>query len=119
MTSPLLEIKLSEDGPTILVECTASEGSQAYTDAAAADGLVLKAQKTLVDAISAIPSLADALLLRVKSMSVPPKAAVIEFGIKFGAKGNVIIAGGEASANCKITLNWNFSAQEAEGAPAS
>ena len=52
MARALVEIRVSEQGPSILVESTASEGSPAFVDAAAASDVVLSA--TDIRALDAI-----------------------------------------------------------------
>jgi len=108
MPKALVEIRLSESGPSILVESTTSEGSVGFVDAAADGGLVLKAERYLTDALASLGTMTDAVLQQLSGVVQKPKTAVLEFGIKFGAKGSVIIAGGEAEANCKISLTWEF-----------
>jgi hypothetical protein len=109
MARALVEIRVSEQGPSILVESTASEGSPAFVDAAAASDVVLKAEKTLASAFSSIAPAIDTMLTHLTAVAQRPKTVKMELGVRFGAKGNIIIAGSEAEANCKLTLTWDGS----------
>jgi hypothetical protein len=42
----------------------------------------------------------------LRNLQQAPEEVTVEFGIKFGAKGSVYIAGGEAEANFKVALKW-------------
>jgi hypothetical protein len=109
MAKALVEIPLSDgESPTILVESTASEGSAAYIDAAADAGVVVKAERSLTDALTSLGPVVDIVLRQLNAVVQKPKTTVFELGIKFGAKGNIIVAAGEAEANCKITLTWDL-----------
>jgi hypothetical protein len=104
----LVEVQITKDGPSILIESTVSEGTPGFVDAASDTGLVVRAQKTLTDALSNVAPLGDAIVSRLNDAVHRPKSVEVEFGIKFGAKGNVIVAGGSAEANCKITMLWEL-----------
>ncbi len=103
MTKVLLEIPLTDDGSVVMAESTAPEGSS-IVNAAAESGLVVKVEKSLNETLSSLGPFTDLMLEKLSKGIHEPKTIVLELGIKFGAKGNIIIAGGEAEANCKITL---------------
>jgi hypothetical protein len=109
MSKALVEIRVSDRGPSILVESTASEGSPAFVDAGAGTDVILKAEKTLTTALSSLGPVIDVILSHLKMVVQRPKTVTMELGVKFGAKGTIIIAGGEAEANCKLTLAWDIS----------
>jgi hypothetical protein len=111
MSSVLVEMQVVKDGPSILIETTASEGAEGFIEAAAIESLPLRAERTLKQALASLAPTAGALLDQLREMSQQPQKVVVEFGIKFGAKGNLIIAGGDAEANCKVTATWESKPQ--------
>jgi hypothetical protein len=108
MAEVLIEVPLFEGGPTLLIETTASEGVEDFRNAAAQPGLAIKAHNTFSETLSVLQPTLDIIARQVASALVPPKSAVVELGVKFGAKGNIIIAGGETEANLKLTLTWDL-----------
>jgi hypothetical protein len=104
MSTRLGEMRLSENGPIVLVETNVSEGSKGFVEVS---GLPVRAEKTLKEALASIGPTAEAMLDQIREVKRTPQKVVLEFGVKFSAKGNVVIAGGEAEANCKVTLSWD------------
>jgi hypothetical protein len=108
MPSALVEVEIVKGGPTILVESRVSEGSPAFVDAANDSGVIMRAEKTLSEALSHLAPFLNTVLNTLQSAVHLPKTVDVELGIKFGAKGNVIVAGGSAEANCKVTVSWEL-----------
>jgi hypothetical protein len=100
-------MRLSENGPIVLVETNVSEGSKGFVEVSGVSGLPVRAEKTLKEALASLGPTAEAMLDQIREVKRTPQKVVLEFGVKFTAKGNVVIAGGEAEANCKVTLSWD------------
>jgi hypothetical protein len=104
MPRPLVEYEL-ENGSKVLVEVSVDD-VYGFKQAGIGDGIIPKASKKLEEALGNIPMLASAILKRVGDMTEKPKEITLDMGIKFGVKGDLIIAGGEAEANCTISIKW-------------
>lgn len=59
---------------------------------------------SLETALTAINSFGETVLNSIKKIA--PSKAEIEFSVKLSAKGNLIIASGEAEANFSVKLTW-------------
>ena len=55
-------------------------------------------------------------IAQLRAIPQTPDEVSVEFGVRFGAKGNFYIAGGEAEANFKVALKWKR--ETASGGPA-
>jgi hypothetical protein len=64
------------------------------------------ATQTFEAALARIKPAADAVVTQLKSLAHVPDNVEVEFGIKFGAKGNAYLAAADAEANFKVTLKW-------------
>jgi len=76
------------------------------------------AAKGVVDAFGAAEAAISALCERVAGMvssttahASKPSSLVVEFGLKFSAKGQVIVAGASAEASLKVTVSYESERQ--------
>jgi NTP-dependent ternary system trypsin peptidase co-occuring protein len=107
----LIEVPL-EKGGSILIEADASGSGEVLRGRSAAQ-VIERVSQTLEEALSHVRSTADVVITQLCAIPQTPEEVSVEFGIKFGAKGSVYIAGGEAEANFKVALKW-----KKENAPA-
>src|SRR5215475_7324002 len=106
----LIEVPL-EKGGSILIEVDAPTSGEVLRGQAATQVI-----ETLEKALSHVRSTADVVIAQLRSIPQTPDEVSIEFGIRFGAKGTVYIAGGEAEANFKVALKWKKETASAEPA---
>ena len=71
-----------------------------------ANAVTETATQTFEAALARITPAADALAAQLKTLAHVPDNVEVEFGIKFGAKGNAYLAAADAEANFKVTLKW-------------
>jgi hypothetical protein len=64
------------------------------------------ATQTFDAALARLKPAADAVVAQLKTLTHVPDHVEVEFGIKFGAKGNAYLAAADAEANFKVTLKW-------------
>jgi Trypsin-co-occurring domain 1 len=100
----LIEVPL-ERGGSILIEADAASSGEALRGKAAAQ-VIEKVSQTLEEALSQVRSTAEVVITQLCAIPQSPDEVSVEFGVKFGAKGSVYIAGGEAEANFKVALKW-------------
>jgi hypothetical protein len=100
----LIEVPL-ERGGSILIEADAPGSSEVLRGRGAAQ-VIEQVSQTLEEALSHVRSTADVVIAQLRAIPQTPDEVSVEFGIKFGAKGSVYIAGGEAEANFKVALKW-------------
>lgn len=102
--SQLIEVPLAGGG-TILIEADANKSSETMRGPGAKK-VVEQVTQTLEDALDNVKDTANAVITKLRNVHQSPEEVTVEFGIKFGAKGNVFIAGGEAEANFKVAIKW-------------
>jgi hypothetical protein len=95
-----------ESGDSILVETQLDEAEPGYARAGLGD-IVSKAPQKLQEAFGPVIRTADIIISQLESLPHRPEEISLEFGIKFSIKGDIILAGGEAEANCKVSLKWH------------
>lgn len=44
----------------------------------------------------------------ISKETIPPKKASVEFGLSFGAKGNIYLVEASGEASIKISIEWDF-----------
>jgi hypothetical protein len=110
--SQLIEVPL-ESGGTILIEAEAVSSSTPMRGGAAKK-VIEQVEQTFEAALDNVRATASAVITKLRDVPQAPEEVTVEFGIKFGAKGSIYIAGGEAEANFKVALKW-----KKETAPAS
>ena len=109
--SHLIEVPL-EGGGTILIEAD-SVGSTIPMRGPGIKKVVEQVEQTLETALTHVKATANAVIAQLRDIQQSPDEVNVEFGIKFGAKGNIYIAGGEAEANFKVAIKW----KKAEASP--
>lgn len=106
--SQLIEVPLAGGG-TILIEAEAAPSSETMRGFAAKKALE-QVEQTFEAALENVKATANAVITKLRDIQQAPEEVTVEFGIKFGAKGNVYIAGGEAEANFKVAIKWKQAA---------
>lgn len=110
----LIEVPL-EKGGSILIEVGAPTSGEVLRGKGATQ-VIEQVSQTLEKALSHVRSTADVVIAQLRSIPQTPDEVSVEFGIRFGAKGTVYIAGGEAEANFKVALKWKKETEPAEPA---
>src|SRR5262245_33525969 len=113
----LIEVPL-ERGGSILIEADAPSSGEVLRGKVAAQ-VIEQVSQTLEEALSHVRSTADVVIAQLLAIPQTPDEVAVEFGIRFGAKGSVYIAGGEAEANFKVALKWKKESAPAEPADAT
>jgi hypothetical protein len=103
----LVEFDLENDNGTVLVEVNEPEPVGGATRVGRVEKAVNKAHETLEKTLGRINPVAEAVLDQLKNLSQQPDTITVEFGVKFGLKGEVMIASSNVETNYKITLSWN------------
>ncbi|TDD69767.1 CU044_2847 family protein [Actinomadura rubrisoli] len=97
---------------TVLVEAVPAVGTEPTSRAGdAAEHLLnafARAQEAIVDVASSTAAMIDATARRAAA----PQALEVEFGLKFSAKGNVIMAGASGEATLKVKLTYERTARD-------
>jgi hypothetical protein len=89
-------------GQTLLVEVDdLSVGNQPV-----ARSVAERAQDTLETAIAQIKPGVEALMAQLRDLSAKPESVSLEFGIKFTAGADALIAKTSVEGNVKVTLTW-------------
>ncbi|MDJ0346187.1 CU044_2847 family protein [Streptomyces sp. H10-C2] len=88
----------------LLVETVAAAGSESTSRLQDAGGRVVDAFDHARDAIVEIASSTAEAIQRLGDRAIRPEQVEVEFGLKFSAQGNVVVAGtsGEASLVIKV-----------------
>ena len=110
----LIEVPL-ESGGSILIEVDTTRSGDVLRGKSATQ-VVEQVSQTLENALGHVRSTADAVIAQLRAIPQTPDEVSVEFGIRFGAKGNIYIAGGEAEANFKVALKWKQETASAEPA---
>lgn len=101
----LVEFPL-EDGNTVLMEVDSAPTAGSPTRGLGAREITTKATQTFEDALEKIRPAAEAVITKLRDLSVPPEQIEVEFGIKLSADVSAYIASSSAEANFKVTLTW-------------
>jgi hypothetical protein len=95
----------------LLVEVSPLAGSESTSRLSdSVDGVhdaFVRAQSAIVEVATSTVAMFEAAAER----TARPDALEVEFGLKFSAKGNVIIAGASGEATLKVTLTYDRSAK--------
>ncbi len=90
------------DNQTILVEVDdPNVGNQPV-----ARGAAERAQETFETAIAQIRPGVEALMAQLRDLTAKPEQVSLEFGIKFTAGADALIAKTSVEGNVKVTLTW-------------
>jgi Trypsin-co-occurring domain 1 len=75
-------------------------------NAPVARGIAERAQKTFDAAVAQIRPGVEALMAQLGDLTAKPEQVSLEFGIKFTADANALIAKTSVEGNVKVTLTW-------------
>ncbi|MFC0254548.1 CU044_2847 family protein [Massilia consociata] len=98
-------IEFNVPGGRVLVETQEAATGSVVRGVGVAE-VTEKVGKSFEDALSVIHSVAEAAMNTCKGLDVAPDLVEVEFGLKFGAKVDVVIAKGIAEGNLRIKLAW-------------
>ena len=104
----------SENGDVIMVE-TEDLGSTNGTTrrGLSSSAVVERAQTSFEEALEKAQPIATGLIGRLRNIADSPDEVQVEFGLTLSANvGVVLVAGGSAGANYKVTLKWNKMSEE-------
>jgi hypothetical protein len=108
----VIEIPLA-DGTTTLIEVQDDGPTAAYAPVtrggireAMANSVVERVEQTFETALAKLKPATAAVVEQLRTLTHIPDNIEVEFGIKFGAKGNAYLAAADAEANFKVTLKW-------------
>jgi alpha-D-ribose 1-methylphosphonate 5-triphosphate synthase subunit PhnI len=105
MAKRIIEFDLENDKGTVLVEV--NEYDVGGTRVGRVESAINKTHETLEKTLGRIKPIAEAMLTQFQNISQQPDTMAVEFGVKFGLKGDVIIASSNVDTNYKITLSWS------------
>lgn len=99
----------SENGGVIVVEAEDLGPTGGTTRRGMSSTAVLeRAQTSFEDALETAQPIASGLIGRMRNIADAPDEVQVEFGLSLSANvGTVLVAGGSAGANFKVTLRWN------------
>jgi hypothetical protein len=70
---------------------------------------VKKVSETLENVLDRVREVAETAVGKLTTLVSRPEEVGIEFGIKLGAEGGIVIASGSVEANFKVSLKWKGS----------
>lgn len=101
----LIEFPL-QDGGSVLVEVDEVDQDSGLIRAPLPGDIAAKASQTFESALETLKPASDAIIAKLRSLSVPPDEIGVEFGIKLSADAKAFIASAGLEANYKVTLTW-------------
>jgi hypothetical protein len=109
MNKRVIEIPMG-DGTVAAIEVnddrdTSPQTMRGVRDAMAS-AVVERVEQTFESALARVKPAASAVMEQLSTLTHVPDNIEVEFGIKFGAKGNAYLAAADAEANFKVTLKW-------------
>jgi hypothetical protein len=110
----LIEVPL-ESGGSILIEADGSSSGDVLRGKGVTQ-VIEQVSQTFEKALGNIRSTANEVIAQLRAIPQTPDEVSVEFGVKFGAKGSVYIASGDAEANFKVALKWKQETAPAEPA---
>lgn len=96
---------------SILVETTVVAGSEPTSRASDAAGAVVDAFDAARDAIVDLATSTWEAIEEAGKRAARPAHVEVEFGLKFSAKGNVIVAGAAGEATLRVKLTYDAVAE--------
>jgi hypothetical protein len=97
----------TESGEPILVEIEIHEVEEGgEIEVARFDGFK-KAVKTFEESLSSVKPVVKSIVNKLSDLIEKPHEINVEFGVKMGAKGGIIVASSDIEGNFKVTLKWN------------
>ena len=104
MGSRLIEFEVdAEDGRTVLVEV---DDPQQQGNRLVSRGMAEKARQSFEAALAEVMPGVNALMGRLQEIAAKPDQVGLEFGIKFTAGADALIAKTAVEGNVKVTLTW-------------
>ena len=104
MAGSVIPVRVGE--VELLVETARVSGTES-TSASGRTKRVVDAFDQAQDAIVAVSVQVAQTVSRLAARSVRPERVDVEFGLKFSAKGDVIIAGGSAEVALKVVIGYD------------
>lgn len=95
----------AENGQSVLVEIDVPE-QEGIERAARPHEILTKSAQTFEDALEAIRPAITAIINKLLDYRDLVDQVEVEFGVKFGAKADVLIASADTQANLKVKLSW-------------
>ncbi|HEY9371912.1 CU044_2847 family protein [Streptomyces sp.] len=111
MTNRLLPVRVGD--VELLVETVPVAGSEPTSRLQGASRHVVDAFDHAQDAVVAIATSAAEGIGRLKDRAVRPEQVEVEFGLKFSAQGNVIVAGASGEASLVVRMTYRGPAADA------
>lgn len=102
----LIQFQLST-GESVLIEAEVPEESGIVPSSRGVDTAVIKAQRTLDDALESVKPAAEAILAKLKGINDPPDEVEVSFSLKVSAEAGVFIASGSLEANYAVKMSWS------------
>jgi hypothetical protein len=96
----------------LLVETVTVSGTEPTSRVGDTARGVVDAFGAAEEAIGALCARVAGLVLSTAAQAAKPSALVVEFGLKFSATGNVIVAGTSGEASLRVTVSYESSRQD-------
>ena len=106
MPGRVVLVPMEIGGVTLLVETTATAGSEKTSTLGRAQAAVTDAFDHAQAAIVAVATSTVATIGQLGARAVRPQEVEVKFGLKFAAEGNVIVAGASGEATLEVTLKY-------------
>lgn len=103
-----LELRFKGD-QTILVEVEEQPQEGGIERAAKPVETVKRVTETLENVLDRVRDVAETAVGKLTTLASRPEEVAIEFGIKLGTEGGIVIASGSVEANFKVSLKWKGS----------
>ncbi|MFF3324033.1 CU044_2847 family protein [Streptomyces sp. NPDC002889] len=110
MANRLLPVRVG--GVDLLVEAVPQPGSEPTSRLQEAGQQVVEAFDHAQDAVVEIATSAAQAIGRLRERAVRPTAVEVEFGLKFSAQGNVIVAGASGEASLVVRMTYQAPAAD-------
>jgi hypothetical protein len=94
-----------DDGTYMYVETEIGQTDSHLVRAGISD-VAVKASQKFQEAFTPVSKTAEYIREQISKIANPPKEVSIDFGIKFSARGDVIVVGADVEANCKLHIKW-------------
>lgn len=103
----LVQFTLEDDKGTILVEVDAPEqGGTTKRVSTKSAKTVKMATQSFETALDKVKPTANAVVSKLRDLTIEPDELGVEFGLKFSAESDLILASAGVEANFKVTLTW-------------
>lgn len=112
MVNRLLPVRVG--GVDVMVETVVAAGSEPTSRLQDAERQVVDAFDRARDAMVEVAASAAEAIGRLRERAVRPEQVEVEFGLKFSAQGNVIVAGASSEASLVVKVTYRTPAGEPE-----